>query len=143
MNPVDGANHAHVFQTDAEGRTVLAHTDQLSLGDADRSASVQSRVGHEGGDGYEGGHLFGNGYGGGGEYTNTVAMLRDLNRGAGDSFFNLENQWRALLKADPDVQIEVDIRPHYPADGGRVPSKVEVEFTINGGDPEWKVFKNG
>lgn len=140
--PVDGANHAHVFQTDAEGRTVLAHTDHLALGDADRSASVQSRVGHEGGDGYEGGHLFGNGYGGGGEYANTVAMLRDLNRGAGDSFFNLENHWRGLLKADPTVMIEVDIRPHYSGQSV-VPDVFEVEYRIDGGPLVRKEYENG
>lgn len=42
-------------------------------------------------------------------------MLREINRG-GDSFFNVENGWRALLKADPDVKIEVDIRPLYVGD---------------------------
>lgn len=142
VNPVDGANHAHVFQTDAEGRTVLAHTDQLSLGDADRSASVQSRVGDLGGIGYDGGHLFGNGYGGGGEYANTIAMLREINRGGGDSFFNLENGWRALLKADPAVRIEVDIRPLYVGDSV-VPHKIEVEYSVNDGEFVKKVFLNG
>ena len=55
----DGVSAAHVFVTDDLGRTVLAHTDHLSLGEADRSPSVQGRVGGEGGDGYDGGHLFG------------------------------------------------------------------------------------
>ncbi|MFC9559246.1 glycohydrolase toxin TNT-related protein, partial [Agromyces sp. NPDC056965] len=126
-----GVNQDHVFSTDADGRTILAHTDHLTSGDADRSESVQSRVGNEGGTGYDGGHLFGNDYGGGGEYTNLVAMLAEINRGSGDTFYNLENRWRALLKADPTTRIEVDIRPHYP-DGSVVPDVVEVRWTENG-----------
>jgi hypothetical protein len=140
-NPVDGQSHAHVFQTDSQGRTVLAHTDQLALGPADRSKSVQSRVGDEGGDGYDGGHLFGNGFGGGGEYANTVAMLRDINRGAGDSFYNLENQWRSMLKAHPSAKIELDIRPHFEGDG-KVPDVFEVEYRVNDGPLVRKEFEN-
>ncbi|MGW9630835.1 glycohydrolase toxin TNT-related protein [Agromyces sp. NPDC055520] len=126
-----GVNQDHVFRTDDDGRTVLAHTDHLTTGDADRSESVQSRVGDEGGSGYDGGHLFGNDYGGGGEYTNLVAMLAEINRGSGDTFYNLENRWRALLKADPTTKIVVDILPHYP-DGSVVPDVVEVRWTENG-----------
>jgi len=139
--PSDGSSQAHVFHTDAEGRVDLAHTDQLSLGEADRSESVQTRGGDEGGVGYDGGHLFGNGFGGGGEYSNIVAMLRDVNRGSGDSFFNLENQWRDLLKTDASTKIEVDIRPHYSGDS-RVPEAIEINYSVNGGELVTKVFLN-
>ncbi|WP_336857898.1 DNA/RNA non-specific endonuclease, partial [Sinomonas albida] len=140
-NPVDGASHAHVFHTDSEGRTDLAHTDRLALGEADRSESVQSRVGDEGGTGYDGGHLFGNDYGGGGEYANMTAMLRDLNRGAGDSFYNLENSWRTILRDDPAARIDVDIRPHYVGDS-KVPDKFFIDYSVNDGDIVSKEFSN-
>lgn len=140
-DPVEGVSHAHVFQTVAQGRTVLAHTDQLSLGDADRSESVQSRVGDEGGDGYDGGHLFGNGYGGGGEYGNMVAMLRDLNRGAGDSFYNLENHWRSILKVDPVAKIPVTVRSRFIG-GSKVPERFEVLYRVNDAPLMRKGFKN-
>ena len=141
VNPVDGASHAHVFQTDDAGRTVLAHTDQLALGHADRSESVQSRVGSEGGDGYDGGHLFGNDFGGGGEYANMAAMLRDVNRGAGNSFYNLENEWRSLLKGDAPARIELDIEPEYPA-GSTVPDQFNVFYRVDGGTWIQRTFDN-
>lgn len=140
-NPVDGASHAHVFQTDAQGRTVSAHTDQLALGHADRSESVQSRVGDEGGDGYDGGHIFGNGYGGGGEYANTVAMLRNVNRGAGDSFYNVENLWRSILKDEPSAKIPVSVLSRFLEDS-KVPERFEVLYRVNDGPLMRKGFKN-
>ncbi|WP_209438696.1 DNA/RNA non-specific endonuclease, partial [Pseudoclavibacter helvolus] len=137
----DGVSAAHVFVTDDLGRTVLAHTDHLSLGEADRSPSVQGRVGGEGGDGYDGGHLFGKGYGGGGEYTNMAAMLEAINRGGGKSYFTLENEWRDLLKADPSTNIEVRITPEYSGDS-KVPDKFFVDYRINDGDWEQKEYEN-
>jgi hypothetical protein len=122
----------HVFVTDAESRTILAHVDRLSLGDADRSQSVQSRVGHEGGEGYEGGHALGRFQGGGGEYVNMIAMLREVNRGGGNSYFNLENSWRALLRKDPLARIEVDFEPVYVGDS-LVPDRIGVTYSINEG----------
>ncbi|MBB2959176.1 DNA/RNA non-specific endonuclease [Pseudoclavibacter helvolus] len=136
-----GASAAHVFETDHAGRTVGAHTEQLALGDADRSPSVQSRIGDEGGDGYDGGHLFGNGFGGGPEDANLIAMLKEINRGGGDSYFNLENSWRELLQKDPSTTIEVSIKPHYP-DGSTVPDRVQVTYSVNGEMPVNKEFSN-
>lgn len=141
-NPIGGVDHTHVFVTDGEGRTILAHTDGLSLGDADRAESVQARVGREGGEGFEGGHLFGNSFAGGGEYINHSAMLREINRGAGDSFFGLENQWRQTLKANPDARIAVDIQPVYSS-GGRVPDKFVVKYRVDDGYAEMREFING
>ncbi|MBS3178915.1 MULTISPECIES: DNA/RNA non-specific endonuclease [unclassified Pseudoclavibacter] len=137
----EGASAAHVFETDHAGRTVGAHTEQLALGDADRSPSVQSRIGDEGGDGYDGGHLFGNGFGGGPEDANLIAMLKEINRGGGDSYFNLENSWRELLQRDPSTMIEVSIKPHYP-DGSTVPDRVQVTYSVNGEMPINKEFSN-
>ncbi len=141
IDPVAGRSYAHVFETDGDGRTAHAHTDNLAAGNADRSESVQTRVGREGGPGYDGGHLFGRYFGGGGEYSNLVAMLRDVNRGSGDSFFNLENQWRELLSKNPNAKIEVDIKPIYTG-SSTVPSSVQVSFRIDGGRIETRSFGN-
>lgn len=141
-NPLDGVNHDHVFQTDNESRTILEHTDALSIGDADRSGSIQTSVGDQGGVGYDGGHGFGTRFGGGGEHVNITAQLRDINRGAGDSFFNLENKWADLLKNDPNTKIEVDVQPQYEP-GNPVPRAYEVSFSINGAESIERIFKNG
>ena len=74
--------------------------------------------------------------------TNLVAMLRDVNRGSGDSFFNLENQWRTLLRDNPGTRLETTIRPFYMP-GASAPHKIEVDFRINGGRPERRVVNNG
>ena len=66
-------------------------------------------------------------------------MLRDVKRGSGDSFFNLENQWRTLLRDNPNTQIGVDIQPHYPS-GSTVPDLIEVEYAIDGGEFVTKKF---
>lgn len=139
-SPTAGAAHEHVLLTDAEGRVVQAHTDDLTFADADRSASVQSRVGDEGGPGYDGGHLFGTRFGGGGEYGNLVAMLESVNRGAGDSFFNLESHWASLLDANPPVRVGVDIMPEF-VPGSRVPEAIVVRWTENGAVFE-RIFDN-
>jgi hypothetical protein len=55
-------------------------------GNADRSESVQSRIGREGGPDFEGGHLPSNNMGGG-ESINIVAMLEKMNRGPDHSLF--------------------------------------------------------
>ncbi|WP_420898143.1 DNA/RNA non-specific endonuclease [Cryobacterium suzukii] len=137
----EGASYAHVFETDDLGRTVLAHTDHLALGDADRSQSVQSRVGNDAGADYDGGHLFANSYGGGGEVTNMAAMLTEINRGRGNTYFNLENTWRGLLNVDPNTKIMVDIRPTYSA-GGTVPDMFAVKYSIDGQRAVLARFKN-
>ncbi len=141
INPVDGASHAHVFQTDAEGRSILAHTDQLALGVADRSESIQSRVGDYGGDGYDGGHIFANGFGGGGEDGNIVAMIKRLNRGAGESYFNLENGWRSTLRAEPAAKIAVDFRSHF-LNSDKLAQVFEVQYQVNDGPKNKREFQN-
>jgi len=137
---VDGST-AHVFHTDHLGRTDLAYVERLSLGDADRSQSVQSRVGHEGGDGFVGAHLLANGFGGGGEYLNMVSMLRELNGGAGKTYFNLENGWRRQLSEVPPPSIEVRIEPVYSG-SGTVPDRVIVQYWVDGAK-SWRNFTNG
>jgi hypothetical protein len=109
---VGGASYAHVFVTDSESRTILAHTDRLSRGDAVRSEHTQTRTGNEGGDGYDGGHSYGTWAGGGGEYLNLTAQLREINQNYPNSFYRIEEAWRALIppKPGPRPVIEVDIK---------------------------------
>lgn len=106
-DPVPGVDYSHTFVTDHLGRTVLAETDALSLGDATRSRSVQSRIGGLGGDGYDGGHLFGYQFGGGAESSNLVAMLRSVNQFGPGSFYELESRWARLLGETPPVDIRL------------------------------------
>jgi hypothetical protein len=123
-------NDHHVFVTDAEARTVEVHVEGLTIEDAYRSDSIQSRIGDLGGDGYDGGHLLSNATGGGAEDINVVAMLAEINRGSGDSFFNLENKLRSLISGDPPAAVDLHIYPEYGA--GQVPSRFSVEYSIDG-----------
>lgn len=136
----DRHGSAHVFEIGPGHRTELAYTEHLDFGTADRSESVQSRVGDQGGVGFDGGHLFANDFGGGGEYVNVVAMLERVNRSGAGSFYALENRWRSLLEATPPVDVSVRIRPRY-LDDGLVPRSILVEWSENG---RWErqVFKN-
>ena len=138
---LDGVSHAHVFQTDARSRVLRAYTEALSFGTADRIPSAQASVGRLAGEGYEGGHLFADSTGGGGERINLIAMLREVNHGAGESFGNLEGWWRRGLKADPDVQIAVDIRINYDGNS-TVPDSFSVRYRVNGGTLVREMFNN-
>ncbi|GCD19302.1 hypothetical protein CTKZ_08640 [Cellulomonas algicola] len=147
-NPQDGVTYvvhphhggAHVFEIGLDGRTEVAYTDDLALGAADRSESVQTRVGAEGGPGYDGGHLYANMYGGGGEYVNIVAMLERVNRSGPGSFYELEQQWRSLIDGHPPVHVSVRITPDYVG-SSRVPDSILVEWSENGAWKD-KVFEN-
>ena len=141
-HPIEGVSHAHVFQTDHKGRVVFAHTDALGLGEADRSESVQQRVGREGGPGFDGGHTYANFVGGGAERINIDPMIAALNRGSGDSFYNLEGLWRMHLKTDPPPVIPVTIHKVFSGAGG-VPTSFEVGWRVGGGDWERTTFTNG
>lgn len=131
QGPIDGVSRAQVFRTDA-----------FALVSAVRSEWVQTQVGARGGAGYDGDHSFANFAGGGGEYINMEAMLRDLNRGAGDSFFNIENGLRRILDQNPAVQISMTIRKSFSGDG-RVPDALTAVYSIDGSTPIIKIFENG
>jgi len=131
----------HVYVTDHASRTVLAEFDDLQLGDADRSESVQKRIGKEGGVGYEGGHLLANMFGGGGEKINTVPMLQEVNRGAGNSFGNLEKDLMDLARSDASGKITLRVEPDYPA-SGPVPSQVRVAYRLDESEWIFERFRN-
>lgn len=147
MRPVPDTTYVvdgrHVYVTDSQGRTILAQADQLELRDVDRSPSVQQTVGHRGGEGYEGGHLISNATGGGAEYVNNVPMLESVNRGAGDSFGNLESALRRMVdpsRTDPPASVFLQVRPQFR--DGDVPDLLAVRYTINGGEPVDVIFRN-
>ncbi|GAB11465.1 hypothetical protein GOARA_070_00040 [Gordonia araii NBRC 100433] len=113
----------------------FVHTDALALGDASRSESIQQRIGDQGGDGYDGGHTFANFAGGGPESINLFAMLESVNRGGGDSFYNLEGKWRGALGVEPPPIIPVTIKNVFDGDSN-VPKSFKVRYRI--GDGPWK-----
>lgn len=144
IRPVPNAtyvvNDHHVFVTDEHARTVEVHVEGLTIADATRSESIQSRIGDLGGEGYDGGHLVGNATGGGGEDINVVPMLESVNRGSGHSYFNLENQLRALLNGTPPAAIDLHVYPVYD-DATRVPTSFDIQYTIDG-EPFFEEFSN-
>jgi hypothetical protein len=131
VHPDTSHGASHVFEIGPDGRTELVVTDHLDYGDADRSRSVQSRVGNEAGDGYDGGHALANMFGGGGEYVNLVAMLKEVNRAGGGSFYALETHWRSLLDEIPPVDVAVRITPEYSGPG-TVPESISDEWSEKG-----------
>ncbi|MBF4636301.1 DNA/RNA non-specific endonuclease, partial [Agreia pratensis] len=136
----------HVFVTDDLVRTVSAQVDGLTLGDAPRSGWIQSQIARLGGLRFEGGHLVSNATAGGRESINIVAMLREVNRGQGESFGNLETMLREAVRGRegvPPAHVSLEIYPHYPAGGGKVPDSIEVVYSINGGEQIVKDFTNG
>ncbi|WP_420809333.1 DNA/RNA non-specific endonuclease [Actinomyces procaprae] len=80
------------YTTDEWGRTVRLQVDRLDWVPEDaryRSESAQKRIGHYGdglGGGYAGGHLAGAEYGGRPEDINVWPMLKERNRGIGDTY---------------------------------------------------------
>lgn len=130
----------HVFITDDQGRTVEAHATDLAFGEADRSESIQQRIGDEGGDGYDGGHLIANQFGGGPEDINLVPMLEEVNRGSGDTFYATEMRLREALEGDPPADVEFHVYPEYTGES-TVPSTITVDYAIDG-EAERKEFDN-
>jgi hypothetical protein len=142
MNPQPDVTYVvndHVFVTDHAGRTVEAYADDLRLGDADRSESIQGRIGNMGGAEYDGGHLLANMFAGGPEDINLVPMLSDLNQGngTGDTFYAVEKEMRSALQpppgAGPDWQppkITFRVLPVYEGES-RVPKMISVEYKID------------
>ncbi|MFD2794573.1 DNA/RNA non-specific endonuclease [Promicromonospora vindobonensis] len=139
----------HVFVTDHAGRTIEAYADDLQIGDADRSRSIQGRIGNIGGEEYDGGHLLANMFAGGPEDINLVPMLSDLNQGnsPGDTFYAVEQELRAKLRPPPDAgpdweppSIKFKVLPEYEGES-RVPIAITVEYTVDG-DTERRRFLN-
>lgn len=140
-NPQPGVNYAHVFETDELARTKTAYTENLSPGTAHRSPSIQDRIGDLGGDGFEGGHIFGKAFGGGPEDVNMTPMMENLNRGPGQSYGNLESEWRKLLGGEPPSTVEVTVTPRYKGDS-MVPNHYSVEYRIDNGNINMRDFDN-
>ena len=145
---IDGeivGDQTHVFTTDKHGRTVEAHA-RLHRGEAFRHDS-QTQVGKDASkevkdetEPYEGGHLLAKMFGGGPEKINMVGMLRSVNRGAGDSFGNLERKLARGIRNGADV--EVTIQAVYEDESSTVPSQIIVTYAIDGVQSEPKPFTN-
>jgi hypothetical protein len=134
------------FHTDDLARTDRIHGDRLEMDPrvdtSDRRyKDFQTSVGREGGPGYEGGHGVGTKFFGPAEKINILPQLKDINRGPGASFGNLERDWRVLLRKDPPPQISFDIRFSY-ADDGSVPDIMRVEHEIDGVPQDGREYDN-
>ncbi|WP_168708176.1 DNA/RNA non-specific endonuclease [Actinomyces procaprae] len=113
---VDGKFH---YTTDEWGRTVRLQVDRLDWVPEDaryRSESAQKRIGHYGdglGGGYDGGHLAGAEYGGPPEDINVWPMLKERNRGIGDTYAESFKALEDEIAKNPDAYRNIDIRIEY------------------------------
>ncbi len=69
-----------VVTIDAHGRTVRIEVDRLDTANPAKRTKLETSVGHVGGPGFEGGHLYGRQFGGASEIQNLVPMSRSANR---------------------------------------------------------------
>ena len=136
----------HLFVTDDTGRvtrveTELTYRDQATAelfrnGNQQRLAGGEYRL-----DGDQGGHLIAASLGGPGEPINLVPMDRALNGNGANSFGALESQWRDILKANPDARVRVTIDVRYPDSLSARPEAFGAEWSVNGGEPEMRGFR--
>ncbi|MCL2490206.1 MAG: DNA/RNA non-specific endonuclease [Propionibacteriaceae bacterium] len=134
----------YVYKTDSLSRTIHAETDDYKpVEGADRSDSIQQRIGHLGGGDYDGGHLISNQAGAGGEDIGTVPMLRSLNQNGG--YYQLEQKlqttWKDLQVTDPGAKIKFQVDVHYPGTS-EVPDSFRVGYSVDGGPWVWKDLPN-
>ncbi|WP_336712170.1 DNA/RNA non-specific endonuclease [Arthrobacter sp. USHLN218] len=156
-------NDYMVVKTDDLGRTVHTHVDALSLADGGRHRMNQTEVGHIGNaelnggkdirldeNGakrpyseyqhqakYEGGHGLGRAFGGIREWLNYTPMSKILNGGRTGiaSFFRVERELEALLRANPGTSIEFDVRNLFRGES-QVPHRYTVRYSIDGAKPK-------
>ena len=157
------------YQTDSKGRIISASGDLnlVPPNTARENTSLQTQIGHEGREQYHdnwkfdengkivpnykypdvGFHLIGHQFGGGVNRLNVVpgdAILngtRNNTNGPGKvhDYGNMEKLWSDVLKADPNNEVNVNIRPVYgdPTKAGYIEGRPE-SFEI-----EYKIFRNG
>jgi hypothetical protein len=132
---VSGPHGLHEFHTDSLARVDHVKVDTLVKADAIRSSYTQIKVGKLGGVGFDGGHLVANFLGGGAEKINMVAMLKEINRGGGHSYFNLENDISKAMGSDGTVKVQFEVDPIY-GDASKVPVRIEAGYKV--GDYDWE-----
>ncbi|WP_128683180.1 DNA/RNA non-specific endonuclease [Actinomyces qiguomingii] len=157
---VDGKFH---YTTDEWGRTVRFQVDRLDVvpeGERYRSESAQKRIGHYGdglGGGYQGGHMAGAEYGGPPEDINVVPMLKERNRGIGNTYAESFKALEDDIAKNPDAYWSIDITIEYdgpPANADsvtrlgdvsptdRVPTEFVVKWVDEGGVVHREPFGN-
>jgi hypothetical protein len=126
--------NGYTFTTDSLGRTVSV-TGVLSYETGRRSAE-QTRVGHLGVDGDEGGHLIAARFNGPTDGFNLVPQDANLNR---SQWRQMEEEWNGALKTGEEV--EVYIQPVYTDDALR-PLGFDVTYSIGGEKFHFRSFYN-
>lgn len=111
------------YATDAQGRVTQA-SGQLRLEDYPRYKDYETKIGHQGIDGDQGGHLIGNRFGGTSEGVNLVPQNGNFNTGA---YNQLERQWADEIRAGNRVDVRVGLS--YADNTGR-PSRYQIEYTV-------------
>jgi hypothetical protein len=139
---VSGPHGLHEFHTDSLARVDHVKVDTLfKTTDVPRSGYTQTQIGKLGGDGFDGGHLIANFLGGGPEKINMVAMLKEINRGGGHSYYNFENEVSKALGNDGAVKVKFSVDPVYEGTS-KVPSILDVGYKVGKHDWEYDQFIN-
>jgi hypothetical protein len=120
---------------DSHGRTTQIEVDDLKLRGAGRDKHIERQVGHVGGEGFEGGHLYGSQFGGASEIQNLVPMTTKLNKSA---FAKIEKQLAAALKAGDEVT-GYRVKVNW-GDRLDIPDSIEVRATIKRNGVEIRVI---
>lgn len=129
-----------VVTIDAQGRTVRIQVDRLDTANPAKRTKLETSVGHVGGPGFEGGHLYGRQFGGASEIQNLVPMSRSANRdmlaverelatalGKGHEVkgFAVKLDWGESLDVPRSFRIEAIIRD--PVTGREFPIQKSIE----------------
>ncbi|RKS85745.1 DNA/RNA non-specific endonuclease [Orbus hercynius] len=129
---VDGNKRYH---TDELGRLKQVEAE-LKLDTLDRNTYQQLKMGKQGIEGDEGGHLIASILNGSGEKINMLPMNANLNRGA---WKQMENTWAKALQEGKTVKVKIE--PVYNSSGIR-PDKFKVKYSIDNGRSIEKILIN-
>lgn len=126
--------NGYLYETDELGRVSHVRGD-LRLENGERDLYEQSRVGHIGNEGDEGGHIIGTRFDGSKEGVNLIPQDMNLNR---SQWKVMENEWDRALQDGKEVYCETDLV--YDDDGLR-PMGLVTRYEIDG-EPHTKTFLN-
>ncbi|GAB2024490.1 DNA/RNA non-specific endonuclease [Lactovum odontotermitis] len=136
-----GTNHSYIYETNLEGDIVRVRADELSWkGDRKRLTNKRNTPDKLKDD--EAGHLIADQFDGSPELDNLVSQARDLNRGAGSEWKEMETQWRDALTGNPPKKVtDVQIDVQYEV-GSHRPIGFDVQYTIEGQKTVTRSFPN-
>ncbi|WP_202976350.1 DNA/RNA non-specific endonuclease [Candidatus Schmidhempelia bombi] len=129
------AGRSKIYHTDELGRLKQVEAE-LKLDTLDRNTYQQLKMGKQGIEGDEGGHLIASILNGSGEKINMLPMNANLNRGA---WKQMENKWVKALKEGKTVKVKIE--PLYEGTNLR-PDSFNVSYSIDGGRLTEETFKN-